>query len=85
VPIRSEGEGKTRYTEQRAKTWRSWFARYPIVSIEDGHGGEDGLAGWRILNDLIGDKCQLVATTRVTKRDAASSRESRTPRQLRIL
>ena len=33
--------------------------RYPIDSIEDGMS-EDDWEGWRLLTDLIGDKCQLV-------------------------
>ena len=33
--------------------------RYPIDSIEDGMS-EDDWDGWRLLTDLIGDKCQLV-------------------------
>jgi enolase len=34
-------------------------SRYPIVSIEDGMA-EDDFVGWKILTDLIGDRCQLV-------------------------
>ncbi len=33
--------------------------KYPIDSIEDGLG-ENDWTGWKILTDLIGDKCQLV-------------------------
>jgi len=33
--------------------------KYPIVSIEDGMGEEDW-DGWKVLNDLVGDRCQLV-------------------------
>ena len=35
------------------------FSRYPIISIEDGMD-ENDIEGWRILSDLIGDRCQLV-------------------------
>ncbi len=54
-----EGEGKTRSPEQQAKYLGELVSRYPIVSIEDGMA-EDDFAGWKILTDLIGDRCQLV-------------------------
>jgi enolase 1/2/3 len=53
------GEGKTRSKEQQAKYFAELISRYPIVSIEDGMA-EDDFEGWKILTDLIGDKCQLV-------------------------
>ncbi len=53
------GEGKSRSSEEQAKYLAELAARYPIVSIEDGMA-EDDMAGWKILTDLIGDKCQLV-------------------------
>jgi len=39
--------------------WADWVDRYPIISIEDGLAEEDW-AGWKKLNDALGDKCQLV-------------------------
>jgi enolase len=54
-----EGEGKTRSPEQQAKYLGELVSRYPIVSIEDGMA-EDDFVGWKILTDLIGDRCQLV-------------------------
>jgi enolase len=54
-----EGEGKTRSPEQQAKYLGELVSRYPIVSIEDGMA-EDDFAGWKMLTDLIGHKCQLV-------------------------
>ncbi len=39
--------------------WARWVDRYPIVSLEDGIGEVDW-AGWRALNDRIGDRVQLV-------------------------
>jgi enolase len=54
-----EGEGKTRSPEDQAKYLADLVARYPIVSIEDGMA-EDDFAGWKILTDLVGHKCQLV-------------------------
>src|SRR5262249_24739355 len=54
-----EGEGKTRPVEQQAKYLAELVSRYPIASIEDGMA-EDDMAGWKLLTDLIGSKCQLV-------------------------
>ena len=54
-----EGEGITRSPEQQAKYLAELVSRYPIVSIEDGMA-EDDFVGWKILTDLIGDRCQLV-------------------------
>ncbi|HWA22847.1 MAG TPA: phosphopyruvate hydratase [Caulobacterales bacterium] len=56
---RLEGEGKTFSSEQMAAYLADLAVRYPIVSIEDGMA-EDDLAGWKVLTDLIGAKCQLV-------------------------
>ena len=56
---RYEGEGKTRSSEAQAKYLAELVSRYPIVSIEDGMA-EDDFTGWKILTDLIGNKCQLV-------------------------
>jgi len=54
-----EGEGKTRTRQEQADYLASLIARYPIVSIEDGMA-EDDMEGWKMVTDLIGDKCQLV-------------------------
>ena len=54
-----EGEGKIRSKREQAKYLADLVSRYPIVSIEDGMA-EDDLEGWKILTDLIGNKCQLV-------------------------
>src|SRR5712671_6804293 len=54
-----EGEGKTRSPREQAEYLAALVSRYPIVSIEDGMA-EDDFAGWKMLTDLIGDKCQLV-------------------------
>ena len=37
----------------------SWVEKFPICSIEDGCS-EDDWAGWKLLTDKIGNKCQLV-------------------------
>jgi enolase len=54
-----EGEGKVRSKQEQAKYLADLAARYPIISIEDGMAEED-FEGWKILTDLIGEKCQLV-------------------------
>jgi enolase len=56
---RYEGEGKTRSPREQAQYLADLIKRYPIVSIEDGMA-EDDFEGWKIVTDLIGDKCQLV-------------------------
>ena len=53
------GEGVKRSPEEMADYLAGLVARYPIVSIEDGMG-EDDFAGWKILTDKIGNRCQLV-------------------------
>ena len=43
----------------RDRSSATWVDKYPIVSIEDGmHEGD--WAGWKILNDRLGKKVQLV-------------------------
>jgi enolase len=54
-----EGEGKKRSPDEQARYLSDLVSRYPIVSIEDGMA-EDDFAGWKILTDAIGSKCQLV-------------------------
>jgi len=56
---RYEGEGKKRSSDEQADYLGDLVLRYPIVSIEDGMA-EDDFAGWKILTDLIGKRCQLV-------------------------
>jgi enolase len=53
------GEGKTRSREQQARYLAELAAAYPIVSIEDGMA-EDDNEGWRLLTEVLGDRCQLV-------------------------
>jgi enolase len=54
-----EGEGKVRSIEAQVDYLAQLVAAYPIVSIEDGMA-EDDWAGWKLLTDKIGGKCQLV-------------------------
>ncbi|MBD5254287.1 MAG: phosphopyruvate hydratase [Barnesiella sp.] len=46
-------------SEEQAKYLQSLVEKYPIDSIEDGMG-ENDWAGWKVLTDLIGKRCQLV-------------------------
>jgi len=54
-----EGEGKTRSIEQQVDYLAQLVGAYPIVTIEDGMA-EDDWAGWKLLTEKIGGKCQLV-------------------------
>jgi len=54
-----EGEGKVRDIAAQVKYLADLVAAYPIVTIEDGMA-EDDWAGWKLLTDTIGGKCQLV-------------------------
>ncbi len=55
-----EGEGGKSFTsEEMAEFLAVWAEKYPIISIEDGMAEEDW-AGWKILTEKIGNKCQLV-------------------------
>ncbi|MDB5594371.1 MAG: Phosphopyruvate hydratase [Hyphomicrobiales bacterium] len=54
-----EGEGKTRSIEEQVDYLAKLVAAYPIATIEDGMS-EDDWAGWKLLTDKIGKKCQLV-------------------------
>ena len=54
-----EGEKKTRDPKTQAKYLAKLVAGYPIISIEDGMA-EDDWEGWKLVTDMIGDKCQLV-------------------------
>jgi len=56
---RYAGEGKTRSNHEQASYLANLASRYPIVSIEDGMA-EDDMEGWKMLTELLGEKCQLV-------------------------
>ena len=51
--------GAVRSSEEMADYLASLSEKYPIDSIEDGMD-ENDWAGWKVLNDKIGDKIQLV-------------------------
>jgi len=46
-------------SDEMVDYWKTWTAKYPIISIEDGCA-EDDWAGWKKLTQTIGDKVQLV-------------------------
>ena len=54
-----KSSGKEMSSEQLAKYWEGWVKKYPICSIEDGMA-EDDWAGWKMLTEAVGTKCQLV-------------------------
>ncbi|NOR61045.1 MAG: phosphopyruvate hydratase [Rhodobacteraceae bacterium] len=54
-----KGEGKKLTSAENADYLAALVEAYPIISIEDGMD-EDDWAGWALLNEKIGGKCQLV-------------------------
>ncbi|HXZ67559.1 MAG TPA: phosphopyruvate hydratase, partial [Alphaproteobacteria bacterium] len=54
-----EGEGKTLDGRGMVDYLAGLVSRFPIVSIEDGMAEEDW-AGWKLLTQTLGSKCQLV-------------------------
>jgi enolase len=54
-----QADGKVLSSEEQAKYLQELVNEYPIDSIEDGMA-ENDWEGWKILTDLIGDRCQLV-------------------------
>ena len=54
-----DGENKIFSSQEFANYLEDLVSRYPIISIEDGMD-ENDIEGWRILSELIGERCQLV-------------------------
>ncbi len=54
-----DGENKIFSSQEFANYLEDLVSRYPIISIDDGMV-ENDIEGWRILSELIGDRCQLV-------------------------
>jgi enolase len=54
-----KGEGRILTSNEMAKYLAELVGRFPIISVEDGMA-EDDWDGWKMLTDLIGDRCQLV-------------------------
>ncbi len=52
-------EGKKVKAEEMVEIYREWVEKYPVFSIEDGLA-EDDWEGWKILNERLGQKVQLV-------------------------
>ncbi len=54
-----KGDKSRRDAAAMVELYTSWVDRYPIVSIEDGLD-ENDWAGWALLTEKLGDRCQLV-------------------------
>ncbi len=54
-----KSDGKKMTSEQLVRYWESWINQYPIISLEDGMA-EDDWEGWKMLTQVVGDRCQLV-------------------------
>jgi len=54
-----KGEGKSLSSAELVDYYADLVARYPIVSIEDGHA-EDDWDGWKLMTERLGSKLQLV-------------------------
>ncbi len=54
-----KGEGKSLTSAELVDYYADLAARYPIVSIEDGHA-EDDWDGWKLMTETLGAKLQLV-------------------------
>ena len=52
------GEGVKRSIEEHAEYLAALVSRYPVASIEDAMA-QDDLKGWKLLMDVLGDRCQL--------------------------
>jgi enolase len=54
-----EIEGRRLESAELVDLWADWASRFPIVSLEDGMA-EDDWDGWKLLNERLGAKIQLV-------------------------
>jgi enolase len=52
-------ENRKAGAEEMVELWADWVKKYPIASIEDGLA-EDDWEGWKLLQQTLGDKIQLV-------------------------
>ncbi|GAB4505345.1 MAG: phosphopyruvate hydratase [Anaerolineales bacterium] len=55
--LRTEGRKVT--SAELVDLWKSWTEKYPIVVLEDGLA-EDDWDGWKLLNQTLGSKIELV-------------------------
>ncbi|MCM1337936.1 MAG: phosphopyruvate hydratase [Candidatus Amulumruptor caecigallinarius] len=56
---KKEEGGKKLTSQEQAEYLKGLVEKYPIDSIEDGMA-ENDWEGWKILTEMIGDRCQLV-------------------------
>jgi enolase len=54
-----KSDGRKLSSDQMIDFWKSWVAKYPIISIEDGMA-ENDWDGWKTLTDEVGKSIQLV-------------------------
>jgi len=52
-------EGKKATSAEMVAMYAEWVSKYPIVVLEDGLA-EDDWSGWKLLNQTIGEKVELV-------------------------
>jgi enolase len=52
-------EGRTVTAAQMIEMYADWAGKYPLVVLEDGLA-EDDWEGWRLLNQTLGDRLELV-------------------------
>ncbi len=52
-------EGRKAEAREMVEMYAEWVNKYPIISIEDGLA-EDDWEGWKLLNQKLGNKVQLV-------------------------
>lgn len=57
--FKKEGKGRVKSSAEMTDYYVELTGKYPIDSIEDGMA-EGDWAGWKLLTQKIGDKCQLV-------------------------
>jgi enolase len=55
--LRSEGRKIT--SSEMVELWAGWVKKYPIAVLEDGLA-EDDWAGWKLLNQKLGNRIELV-------------------------
>jgi len=55
--LRTEGRKVT--SVEMVEMYAEWVKKYPIIVLEDGLA-EDDWAGWKLLNEKLGDKIELV-------------------------
>jgi enolase len=54
-----KSDNSKRSAAEMVAFYADWVKNYPIISIEDGCA-ENDWAGWKLMTDELGDKCQLV-------------------------